>query len=136
MFDGHINLYTVYWKLEYFHYSVLLNKCWNVLQPFKQVAPKSPHTHSCRSDVREHAPVHVSAHSGLGCNRKALTLKGDLLPERKEIPTGIHRFPQERGGTGKREPERWGSALDLDVSPLKSHFGPQERKIMNGSLIS
>ncbi len=43
--------------------------------------------------------------------------------------TGI--LPQ-RGGTGKREPERWASALDLDVSPLKSHFDPQERKITNG----
>jgi len=44
----------------------------------------------------------VSAHAGLGCEQKGLlTLKGNLLPERKEIPTGIPTYCRKKEVQGK-----------------------------------
>jgi len=44
----------------------------------------------------------VSAHAGLGSEQKGLlTLKGNLLPERKEIPTGIPAYCRKEEVQGK-----------------------------------
>lgn len=106
---------------------------WNVLQPFKQVAPKSPHTHSCRSDLRVHTAVHVSAHAGVWAERLIDSERKPASWEERDSHRNTSILPQ-RGGTRKGEPcweMRFCSGL-IDVSPLKSHFNPQERKITNG----